>query len=118
MFVVTKQVPQLIGEALYLQDAGALHRSGCPDYRIARTDQDIRVGIDRTHPVSKVPDEAVMQATEAFLTRLAQIQIGEEAPDADGQVADQRLLELAEPGEEAGCQPPGNAVGQQEIDVL
>ena len=52
------------------------------------------------------------------LLRLAQVEIGEQAPDADRQVAHQRLLDLAEPAHEPGQQPARDAVGQQEVEVL
>jgi hypothetical protein len=52
------------------------------------------------------------------LLRLAEIEIGEEAPDRYGEVAHQRLLDAAEPAHEPGRQAAGNAVGQQEIEVI
>ena len=50
--------------------------------------------------------------------RLAQVEIGEQPPHADRQVAHQRLLDLAEPAHESRQQAARNAVGEQEIDVL
>ena len=71
-----------------------------------------------TRAVPEPTDEAIMQAAEAIFARIAQVQIGEQAPDTDRQIADQRMLDLAEPAEEAGCQSSWDAVGQQEIDVF
>ena len=53
----------------------------------------------------------------AFFASL-QVEIGEQAPDADRQIAHQRLLDLAEPAHELRGQPARNAVGEQEVDVL
>ena len=47
-----------------------------------------------------------------------EVEIGEEAPDPDREIAHQRLLDLAEPADELRQQPPRDAVGQQEIEVL
>jgi len=41
-----------------------------------------------------------------------------EAPQADGDVPHQGLLDLAEPAHELREQPAGNPVGEQEIEVL
>ena len=59
-----------------------------------------------------------MHAAEFRAPRLPQIEIGEEAPEADGDVPHQRLLDLAEPAHETRQQLARNAVGQQEIDVF
>src|ERR1700722_1486440 len=59
-----------------------------------------------------------MQAAEATFARIAQIEVGKQAPDTDRQITDQWMFELAEPAEEAGCQTPWDTIGQQEIDVL
>ena len=52
------------------------------------------------------------------LLGLAQVEIGERRQAPIEQVADQRLLDLAEPADELRRQPPRNAVGQQEVEVL
>lgn len=59
-----------------------------------------------------------MQAAEAVLSRLVQIEIGETAPDADRQIANQWMLQLAEPAEQAGGEASWDAVGQQKVDVF
>src|SRR5579864_234534 len=48
----------------------------------------------------------------------AEIEIAEQPPQADREVAHQGLLDLAEPADELGRQPPRNAVGEEEIDIL
>lgn len=50
--------------------------------------------------------------------RLRQIQVGNPPPQADRQIADQRLLDFAEPPHEPGHGQAWNAVGEQEIDVF
>ena len=72
----------MIWKALDLQDLTVLDRPRCADNRIARADQQIRIEIDGTRTVLQPADEAIMQAAEALLTRLAQIQIGEQPPDS------------------------------------
>ena len=63
-------------------------------------------------------DEAVAQALEVRLLGLAQIEIAEQAPDPDREVAHERLLDPAEPPHEAGGQTPRNAVGEEEVQIL
>ena len=82
MHRIAEQVAQLIWKALDLQDLTVLDSPGCADNGIARADQQVRIGIDGTRTVLQPADEAIMQAAEALLTRLAQIQIGEQAPDS------------------------------------
>src|SRR5262249_20495119 len=86
--------------------------------RIARADQHIRVGIDGAGTVLQVPDEAVVQATEPLLACVGEVQISEQAPNTDRQVADQRVLQLAGPAEESRRQPPWDAIGQEKVDVF
>ena len=76
------------------------------------------IGIDRPGAVLQLAGEAVVQARELGLLRLAQVEVGEQPPEPDRQVAHERLLDLAEPAHEPGRQPPRNAVGQQEIEVF
>jgi hypothetical protein len=59
-----------------------------------------------------------MQASELIFLRLAQVQIRKEAPRCDGQIADQRLLDLAEPAYELRGQSARNTVGEQKIQIL
>ena len=59
-------------------------------------------GIDRARAVFQFAGEAVVQAAELRLLGLAQIEVGEQPPQRDREVAHQRLLDLAEPADEAG----------------
>ena len=74
--------------------------------------------IDRPGAILELTDKAVAQALKLRLFRLAQIEAREETEDADRQIADKGLLDSAEPAHEPGCQAPGDAIGQQEIEVL
>ena len=76
------------------------------------------VVVDRTRAVLELADEAIVQACEFGLFRLAEIEVREQPPDRDRDIADQRLLDAAEPADELSRQPPRNAVGEQEINVL
>jgi hypothetical protein len=67
-------------------------------------------------PCSNQPaDEAVAQAHKILFPCLAQVGVAEKAPDGDGNVANEGLLDLAEPAHEAGRQPSGDAIGQNEV---
>src|SRR3954471_213820 len=59
-----------------------------------------------------------MHALELAVLRFAQVEAGEHAPDRDRQIAHQRLLDLAEPSDEPGHQPPGNAICEQKVHVF
>ena len=115
---IAQQVLQRVGEALDLKDVGAGDRAGGADDGIARADQDFGPAVDRARAVLELPGEAVVHAAKARLLRLAQIQVREEAPHPDRQVAHHRLLDPAEPAHELGGQPARDPVGEQEIDVL
>ena len=74
--------------------------------------------IDRARALLQLPDEAIVHAAELGIPRVPQVEVGEEAPQADGDVPHQGLLDLAEPAHEPREQPAGNPVGEQEIEVL
>jgi hypothetical protein len=112
MLLIAEQLTQLIRKTLDLQDLTVLDTPGCTDDGIAGTDKQIRVGIDRTRTVLESPDEAIMETREVLLARLCQVQIGEVAPGTDRQVANQGMLKLAEPSEEASGQSSWDTVGQ------
>jgi hypothetical protein len=59
-----------------------------------------------------------VQALEARLARFGKIEIGEQPPAGDRQIADHGLLDLAEPSHEPGERRSRDAVGQQKIQVL
>src|SRR5262249_46055199 len=113
-----EQVRQRVGKSLDLIEAGAGDRAGRADDRVTRADEDFGVVVDRARALPELPDEAIVQAAKTRLLRLAQVQVGEEAPQGDRQVAHQRLFDPAEPAHELRGQPAGNPVGEQEIEVL
>jgi hypothetical protein len=78
---------------------------------VARADQGRRVRIHRPGAWLERPYEAVVQARELRLGRILQLQISELLPHGQGQIADERLLDPAEPAHERGQQPPGDPVG-------
>ena len=49
---------------------------------------------------------------------VAQIEIGEKAPDGDGEISYERLLDGAEPANQARHEPPRNAIGKNEIEAF
>ena len=59
-----------------------------------------------------------METAKFGVLGLAEIEIGEQPPSRDRKVANERLLDLAEPADELRRQPPRNAVGQEEINVF
>ena len=59
-----------------------------------------------------------MQAPEALLAGVAQVQVGEELPHGDGGITHPGDLDPAEPAHEARGGDAGNAVGEQEVDVF
>jgi len=93
-------------------------RARTSDDGLAGADQKILVALDVTCVVFEASDEAVVQTPKVFLARLVPVQIGKQPPDADRQIAYQRLLELAEPTEAACGQASRDAIGQQEVDVF
>ncbi len=66
----------------------------------------------------QLADEAVAQTREMALLRLAEIEVAKQPPDADGNIAHQRLLDPAEPTHEPRGEPPGDAVRQREVETF
>src|SRR5262249_4281227 len=107
-----------VGKPLDLQQSRAGDRTAGADDRVAGAHKHAGIPVDRPRAVLELPDEAVVHAAKLRVLGLAQVEVGEKTPDADGQVAHQRLLDAAEPPHEPGRQAPRNAVGQQEVEVL
>ena len=105
-------------EALDLKDLAIGHATTRPDNGIAGADDDVRVHIDRTRAILQRAGEAIMHASKSGLSRVAQIEIGKELPHEHRDIAHERLLDPAEPTHEAGQRAPGDAVGQQEVQLL
>src|SRR5262249_11029549 len=115
---IAEQVGQGVGKSLDLIERCARNRSTCADDRITGADEDLGVAIDRARSVLELADEAIVQAAKVLLLGLAQIQVAEKTPEPDRQVAQQRLLDPAEPTHEPRGQAARNSVGQQEVEVL
>ena len=88
------------------------------DDGIARTDHDRRIGIGRTQAGLELARKTIMQALEVGLARLGKIEIGKQPPAGDREIADQGLLDLAEPAHEPGQGRPRDTIGQQEVQVF
>jgi hypothetical protein len=100
-FTVGQQVFQWIPRAFHLEQIGADDQPGGPDDGVAWTGEDFRVFVDWPHPILELADKAVAQAYEILFLRFAEVEMAEKAPDADGNIANEGVLELAEPAYEA-----------------
>ena len=115
---IAEQVFQRVGKTLGLIELGTGNRAAGANDGIARTDHNIRPAIDRARAILQLAGEAFVHAAEMRLFRLAQIEIGKQPPQPDGQIAHQRLFDPAEPADELRGQPARNAVGEEKVDVL
>ena len=115
---VAEQFLERVGEAFDLIKISAGDRAGCAHDGIAGAHEDIRAAVDRARAVLELPNEAIVHAAELGIPRVPQIEVGEEAPQPDGDVPHQGLLDLAEPPHELREQPARNPIGQQEIEIL
>src|SRR5262249_21411404 len=88
------------------------------DDRVTRAHENLAVGVDRPPAILELADEAIMHAPELRFFRLAEVQIGKEAPQSNREVANERLLGLADPAYELRGQSPRNTVGQQKIQIF
>jgi hypothetical protein len=59
-----------------------------------------------------------VHAFETGLFRVTEIEVGEEAPDPQRHVADQGLLDPAEPTDEPGQHASRDAVREQEVQIV
>ena len=74
--------------------------------------------IDVARSSLQLAREALVQALELACPRFTQIELREDAPYGDAEIAYQRLLEPAQPAGEQRQPAPWEAIGQQEIQVL
>jgi hypothetical protein len=116
--LLAQQIRDRVSRSLDLQEARAIQGTGRADDCVAWAHQDLGAAIDRSRAFPELPDEAIVHAAKPGLLGIAQIEIGKEAPDADRQIAEQRLLDPAEPAYEARGQPARNPVGEQKIDAV
>ena len=115
---IGQQVVQRVGEALGLQQLDAVDRAAGADDGVARACKHLRVVVDRPRARLQRTREAGVQALEGLLPGITEIEIGEQAPDRDRRPRHDGVLDLAEPAHPARREAPGDAVRQQEVDVL
>src|SRR5262249_32005026 len=113
-----EQVRKTVGKSLDLQQLDAGEPAMRADDGIARTDDRMGIGIDRSRAIFQFAREAVVEALEVVVACLAEIEIGKQSPQRDRGAANNRVLDLAEPPHEAGRQPARNAIREQEVDVF
>ena len=116
---VAQQILQRVGKALGLIEARAGNRAAGADDGVARADQDLRPrhrSAARPSLSSRVKQSCRLRNC-VFLASLKS-RSENSRHSADRSVAHQGLLDLAEPADEPSREPPRNAVGQQEVDVL
>jgi len=115
---LAEQVQKRVGSALDLKQLGIGDRAERADDGVARTGHDRGVRVGRTQAGLKFAGKTIMQAFERRLARLRQVEIGKQPPAADRQVADQGVLDLAEPPHEAGQRRPRDAIGQEKVQIF
>ena len=112
------QILHAVGESLGLKDLAIDDTAMGPHDRIARTGENLQVGVDRTRARPQLADKTVMQALKAGLASLGEIEIGKGAPGCDGQVAYPGVTDLAYPANQARERMAWNSIREQEVDVL
>jgi hypothetical protein len=88
------------------------------DDTVAGADEDVCSWVHGTSALAELPDEAIMEAREGGLAGLGEIQVGKELPHGDGGTGQEWAAYLAEPPHHPGEENPGNAVGEQEVEIL
>ena len=116
--VGAKQVRQPVRKALGLEHVQPVDRAAGAQDGVAGAAQHLRVAVHHPGARLQFADEAVMHAVELGLAGFAQVQVAEQLPDPQRQIAHQWLADLAEPTHEAGEGDARNAIGQQEVQVL
>src|SRR5262245_28658403 len=115
---VAKQFLQRIRRAFHLQELGAGDATAGSNDPITRSNKRVGVMINGTRAFLQLADETVTQTGEVRLLGLTKIEIGEKAPDGDGEITDERLLDGAEPTNQTRGEPPRNAIGKNEIEAF
>src|SRR5215471_4679082 len=94
---ITHEIIQCVGAVLDLIERGLGDRAACPDDRVARAYDNLRIVLDGPCTVLEFADKAIVQASEMRFLRFTEIQIRKETPYSYGEVPDHRVLDLAEP---------------------
>jgi hypothetical protein len=109
---------QRVGKAFGLKNQPILNLTTTAQDAIARAGQDVFAHVHGPGPIFELADEKFMQGFELVLARLAQVDVGEQAPDVYGCAANPGVLDLAEPAHEMGHRQTGYAVGQQKVQIF
>ena len=115
---VSEQFRHRVGEPFGLKDALPLHDSALTHNRIAGTGEHAGGRVHGASARLQLPGEAVVDAGEVGFLGIAQVEHGEEFPRPERNVADEGLLDFAEPAHEAGHEQARDAVGEEEVKVL
>ena len=115
---IPEQLLQPIARALDLKKPVAVDPAAGADDRVARAGQDFGIRIERPRAVAQLANEAIVQAAEFRLASVGQVDVAEQPPDDDREVAHQRLLDAAEPAHEPRREAPWQPVGEQEVEPL
>ena len=116
--VVGQEVLERIRKSLRLKYRPLFDPPAGADQGIAGTREQGGIGLDRSRAILQPPREAVVQTPEPGLSRLAQIEVGEQPPQGDAGGAQPGLLDAADPPHELRRPAARNAVGEQEIEVF
>jgi len=115
---VAEKFLKRIGRAFHLQQIATYNAATATDNSVAGSDQDIWVLIYRTRTLPQLSNETIAQAGEMRLFCVAQIEIGEKAPDGNGDITYERLLDGAKPAHQTRGEAPRNAIGKDEIQAF
>src|SRR5262249_5563503 len=116
---ITQQFLERVVRSLRLQKARAVYCAERTDDAVAGADEDTRIGIDRASAVLELADEALVKTGATSLPGFMQPQIsGEQLEQGDREVADDGLLDSAEPTHEPGKDASWHPVRDHEIHAL
>src|SRR5262249_36150373 len=116
---IVEQLAQTIGASFDLKRTPALHPTARPDDRVAGTDEDIRLRVDRTSAFAQLPGEAIVQTVESGLAGFVEPKIvREEAKGPERRHAHQMISHPTHPPHDASSERARQAVGQQEVEVF
>lgn len=89
-----------------------------PDYRIARTRDGARIGVDRTRTLTKLANKAILNARKITGFGLVQTQVVEATPHRDEEPGERTASNPAEPPAQERRIASGNPVRYEEVDVF
>ena len=113
-----EKIADRIRKPFRLEGLHALDRPEGADQTVAGAHQDAGIRIHRAYPRLQFPGEAFLEARKALVLRFAEVEVGEQAPQSDGDPCEQRVADAAQTSHRVGEQGSGNPVGQEEIQIL